>query len=146
MSAKYETEDEILELVESFENGTIPRSEWNHAGHLTVALYYCAHHDFATATGKMRRNLLHHLKNIGVDFTKEMPYHETLTAFWMRTIDDFRKTALRFWRRQTSWSPLSTKIIRSDFTAASFYSATRLARGLSKRICPETTSRLKAEF
>ncbi|HEX8367803.1 MAG TPA: hypothetical protein VF604_04480 [Pyrinomonadaceae bacterium] len=92
MSKKYETEDEILSLVESFENGTIARGEWNHAGHLTVALYYCAHHDLAAATEKMRRNLLHHLKAVGVDLTKEMPYHETLTAFWMRTIDDFRKS------------------------------------------------------
>jgi len=92
MSKKYETEHEIRALVESFENGTIPRHEWNHAGHLTVALYYCAHHDLETATEKMRRNLLYHLKNIGIDLTKEMPYHETLTAFWMRTVDDFRKS------------------------------------------------------
>ncbi|HEX8734902.1 MAG TPA: hypothetical protein VF721_06260 [Pyrinomonadaceae bacterium] len=92
MSKKYETENEILSLVEAFENGTIPRHEWNHAGHLTVALYYCSRHDFETATEKMRRNLLHHLKCVGVDLTKEMPYHETLTAFWMRTIDDFRKS------------------------------------------------------
>jgi hypothetical protein len=92
MSKKYETEDEITTLVESFENGTIPRHEWNHAGHLTVALYYCAHHVLETASDKMRRNLLHHLKNIGVDLTREMPYHETLTAFWMRTVDDFRKS------------------------------------------------------
>lgn len=92
MSVKYETENEILLLVESFENGTIPRGEWNHAGHLTVALYYCAYHDLETAKDKMRRNLLHHLKAIGIDFTKEMPYHETLTAFWMRAVDDFRKS------------------------------------------------------
>lgn len=92
MSKKYETEDEILLLVTSFENGAIPRHEWNHAGHLTVALYYCAHEDLAAATDKMRRNLLNHLKTIGVDLTKEMPYHETLTAFWMRTVDNFRKS------------------------------------------------------
>lgn len=90
MSKKYETEDEILALVKSFENGAIAREDWNHAGHLTVALYYCAHHDLAAATEKMRRNLLHHLKAVGVDLTKEMPYHETLTAFWMRTVNDFR--------------------------------------------------------
>ena len=92
MSVKYETEEEILSLVAAFENGAIPRGEWNHAGHLTVALYYCAHDDLAAATNKMRRNLLHHLKAVGVDLTKEMPYHETLTAFWMRTVEDFRKS------------------------------------------------------
>jgi hypothetical protein len=92
MSRKYETEGEILSLVEAFENGTIPRADWDHAGHLTVALYYLTKEDLTAATDRMRRNLFNHLKNIGVDLTKEMPYHETLTAFWMRTIDDFRKS------------------------------------------------------
>lgn len=92
MSKKYENENEILSLVEAFENGTIPRGEWNHAGHLTVALYYCLNEDLTAATARMRRNLLNHLKAVGVDFTKEMPYHGTLTAFWMRTVDDFRKS------------------------------------------------------
>ena len=89
---KFKTENEILAIVESFENGTIPRSEWNHAGHLTVALYYLTKDDLETATGKMRRSLLNHLRVIGVDFTKEMPFHETLTVFWMRTVDGFRKS------------------------------------------------------
>lgn len=57
-----------------------------------VALYYVANHDLETATNKMRRHLLRHLKAIGVDLTKEMPYHETLTVFWLRTINDFRQT------------------------------------------------------
>jgi hypothetical protein len=90
MFKKYETENEILALVEAFESGTIPRGEWNHAGHLSAALYYLWRDDFETATAKMRRNLLRHLKAIGVDLTKEMPYHETLTVFWMRTVEDFK--------------------------------------------------------
>ncbi len=36
----YQTEDEILRIVRAFENGTISRSEWRHAEHLTVAFYY----------------------------------------------------------------------------------------------------------
>jgi hypothetical protein len=89
---KYESEDEILAVVRGFETGTISRDEWNHAGHLTVALYYLTKDDLETATGKMRRNLLNHLRAIGVDFTKEMPFHETLTVFWMRTIADFKNS------------------------------------------------------
>lgn len=89
---KYENENEINLLVESFENGTIPRTKWNHAGHLTAALFYLWNDDFETALEKMRRNLLHHLKAIGIDFSKEMPYHETLTIFWMRTVEDFKNS------------------------------------------------------
>ncbi len=37
---KFQNESEILEFVRAFENGTISRSGWRHAEHLTVALYY----------------------------------------------------------------------------------------------------------
>jgi hypothetical protein len=92
MSRKFNDETEIRRLVEAFENGTIPRNEWDHAGHLTVGLFYCLHEDLETATERMSRNLLNHLRSVGVDLTKEMPFHVTLTVFWMQTIDDFRKT------------------------------------------------------
>lgn len=43
-----------------------------------------------TATGKMRNGIFNLLtKGFAVDLTKEMPYHETLTVFWMRTVADF---------------------------------------------------------
>jgi hypothetical protein len=92
MTTKFKDEKEILTLVEAFESGAIPRAEWNHAGHLTVGLYYCLHYDLATAIDKMRCSLINHLKAIGVDFTKEMPYHETLTVFWMLTINNFSRS------------------------------------------------------
>ena len=89
---KYKTEDEILSIVESFENGTISRDDWKHAEHLIVAFYYLSHHDFETALTKMRDGIFNLLKSFGVDLSKEMPYHETLTVFWMRAVDDFRKS------------------------------------------------------
>jgi hypothetical protein len=89
---KYADENEILSVVESFERGTISRSDWGHAEHLTVALYYLSKHDYETALAKMRGGIFNLLKSFGVDLNVEMPYHETLTVFWMRTIDNFRKT------------------------------------------------------
>lgn len=44
---KYETENEILELIKKFEDGTFSRNEWNHAAHLTVGFHYLSTHDFA---------------------------------------------------------------------------------------------------
>jgi hypothetical protein len=41
------------------------------------------------AIDKMREGLMNHLRLVGVDFTKENPYHETLTVFWTLTIADF---------------------------------------------------------
>lgn len=89
---KYESESEILAVVCGFENGTINRKEWRHAEHLTVALYYIFHHEYESAYIKMRDGIFNLLKAFEIDFEQEMPYHETLTVFWLKTVDDFAKS------------------------------------------------------
>ncbi len=89
---KYKTENEILKIVESFENGTIARGDWRHADHLLVANHYLSKHDFDAALTKMREGIFNLLRAFEIDLEKEMPYHETLTVFWMRTVEEFRKT------------------------------------------------------
>ena len=86
---RYKTEEEIAELVRTFEDTTVSRDDWRHAEHLTVALHYIGLHDIETATEKMRSGIFKLLGAFGVDLTKEMPYHETLTVFWMRTVAEF---------------------------------------------------------
>jgi len=88
----YKTEKEIETLVEVFENGTISREDWRHAEHLVVALFYLSKYDFETAYKKMRGGIFNLLEAFKVDFTKEMPYHETLTVFWMKTVEDFKNS------------------------------------------------------
>ena len=86
MLKKYKDEKEIYALLNSFEDATISRDEWKHAEHLVVALCYLERHDLETAIAKMRSGILNLLKNgFGLDLAKEMPYHETMTVFWMRT-------------------------------------------------------------
>ncbi len=89
MTDKYKSESEIHDLVRSFEEATVSRDAWRHAEHLVVALHYLTRHDLETATEKMRDGIFNLLKAFAVDLTKEMPYHETLTVFWMRTIAEF---------------------------------------------------------
>jgi hypothetical protein len=90
MKAKYEHESDVLGLVRSFEDATISRDAWKHAEHLVVALYYLTHHDLDDAYAKMKSGILHLLeKGFEVDLKKEMPYHETITLFWMRTVAEF---------------------------------------------------------
>jgi hypothetical protein len=86
---RYTDEKEIAEIVRSFEDASISRDRWKHAEHLTVALYYLSHNDIDTATAKMRDGIFKLLGSFCVDLTKEMPYHETLTVFWMRTVASF---------------------------------------------------------
>ena len=90
---RYGSENEIHAVVRGFEDTTIGRDAWKHAEHLTVALFYLTRHDIETATEKMRKGLFNLLKKgFGVDLSKEMPYHETLTVFWMRTVADFNSS------------------------------------------------------
>ena len=90
MKTKYKDESEVLDLVRSFEDATVAHDDWKHAEHLVVALYYLTEHDLDTAYAKMRDGILNLLvKGFKVDLTKEMPYHETITLFWMRTVAEF---------------------------------------------------------
>jgi hypothetical protein len=86
---RFRNEEEVAEVVRTFEDATISRDAWKHAEHLTVALHYLSLHDMETATDKMRSGIFKLLAAFAVDLTKEMPYHETLTVFWMRTVADF---------------------------------------------------------
>jgi hypothetical protein len=87
MTGRYKDENEIYELLRSFENATVSRGEWKHAEHMVVALCYLEEHDVAAATDKMRAGIMNLLTTgFGIDLKKEMPYHETLTVFWMRTV------------------------------------------------------------
>lgn len=91
MLRKYENEEEIYRLLASFEDTSIARGEWKHAEHLVVALCYLESHDLESATAKMREGIFNLLeKGFGVDLSKEMPYHETITVFWMRTAYAFK--------------------------------------------------------
>lgn len=88
---RYETEKEITDVVRLFETAAISRTDWKHAEHLTVALHYLSNHDFEAAYKKMRDGIFNLLRAFEVDLSKEMPYHETLTIFWLKAVDDFRK-------------------------------------------------------
>jgi len=90
---KYKDEDEIKKLVAAFEDASIARDVWKHAEHLVVALYYANKYDLETAIAKMKDGLFN-LLTVGfkVDLSKEMPYHETLTVFWMRAVDEFARS------------------------------------------------------
>lgn len=87
---RFKTEEEIAKIVSTFEDATISRDNWKHAEHLIVALVYLEHNDLSVATEKMRAGIFNLLTNgFGVDLEKEMPYHETITVFWMRTVFAF---------------------------------------------------------
>ena len=86
---RYASDSEIADVISAFEAATISRDDWKHAEHLTLALHYLNLYDLDAATEKMRSGIFNLLRAFEVDLAKEMPYHETMTIFWMRTVSAF---------------------------------------------------------
>ena len=83
----YADEREVEALVRGLEDLTLPPQEFDHAGHLTVALWYLARLGGPEAAERMRGGLkkfaAHHGSNL---------YHETITLFWLRVVGAFLRT------------------------------------------------------
>lgn len=85
----YKTDGEVKLLVKAFEERTLPKDEWTHAAHLTVGLYYCLNCPFAVAKNWLSDGI-HWLNDAhGTSNTETSGYHETLTMFWLLTIEEF---------------------------------------------------------
>jgi hypothetical protein len=78
------TDAEILKLIDRFERCLLPKEEFHHRDHLTVAVVYLYARDFDSAMDRMRASLkrfaeYHHVSGL---------YHETLTRFWLHQVED----------------------------------------------------------
>ena len=77
---------EVTDLVARFADGTLPAAEWTHRAHLTVALWYAAHHAPAEALSLVRAGILRLNQAHGVPNTPTRGYHETITRFYMHVV------------------------------------------------------------
>ena len=85
----FRTTGEILALVRRFEDCTLPREEWTHAAHLTVALWNLLQYDWPEAVERVRRGIQRYNAAHGIPVTPTGGYHETLTLFWLRAVRSF---------------------------------------------------------
>jgi hypothetical protein len=81
----FHSTEEIVRLITDFEEGELPRSEWNHAAHLTVALWY---HLTAPmeATELVRAGIKRFNAARKIVTTPTGGYHETMTLFWIAIV------------------------------------------------------------
>ncbi|MDT5155987.1 MAG: hypothetical protein QOH51_344 [Acidobacteriota bacterium] len=86
---KFRTTEDILALVRGFDGCTLPREEWTHNAHLTVALWYLLQYDWPEASGRVRRGIKRYNAAHGIVTTPTGGYHETLTLFWLRRVRSF---------------------------------------------------------
>jgi hypothetical protein len=76
----------IEALVGAFEGCTLPRSEWTHRAHLTVALWYIRQHPRQEATDRIRQGI----RRFNLSQGNANGYHESITLAWVAVIVRFR--------------------------------------------------------
>ena len=84
MSGHYNDENEIEAVVRGFESCSTGKSEFTHIRHLAVTVWYLRCLSLEQATEKMRASLFRFIDHYGI----EGKYHETLTVFWMRLVQE----------------------------------------------------------
>jgi len=77
---RYESEDEIENVVRGFETCETRGDDFHHSEHLAVAVWYVHTMDRDRALDRMRAGLLRFLDHHGVEKGK---YSETVTAFYI---------------------------------------------------------------
>lgn len=80
---RYESEDEIENVVRAFEACETAADDFHHSEHLAVAVWYLHTMDRDAALDRMRTGLLRFLDHHGVDKGK---YSETVTVFYIDKI------------------------------------------------------------
>ena len=84
-----ETEASLVRFIQEFEQGTLPRAQWTHAAHLTVAAWYLLTLPESEAIERVRTGIRHYNECAGTQNTPDSGYHETLTRFWLGIVGGF---------------------------------------------------------
>jgi hypothetical protein len=79
------TDSEIETLVRRFEDCSLPRSDWTHASHLVMALWYLRLLPKEEATLRIREGIGRY--NRSQDNVNG--YHETITLAWVEVVERF---------------------------------------------------------
>jgi hypothetical protein len=87
--AAYGALDEIERLVRAFEAGSLPKSEWTHRAHMTVALWYLVHCPGEEAIRRIRVGIKRYNEAVNVENSRTGGYHETLTVFWVWVVGKY---------------------------------------------------------
>jgi hypothetical protein len=79
---RYASERDVEAVVKAFEARTLPKREWTHQAHLTVAAWYLARYSGYEAAIRIRTGIKRYNAANGIVPTPTGGYHETMTLFW----------------------------------------------------------------
>jgi hypothetical protein len=75
--------DDIPGLIRLFEECTLPKAQWTHIAHLTVAHHYLWHYSLEEATQRIRNGIQRYNSSQG----NPTAYHETITLAWIAILN-----------------------------------------------------------
>ena len=107
----YRNAAEVLALIRDFKFCTLPREQWTHRAHLTVALWHQLRYPWPEAVELMRDGIKRYNDAHGIVQTKESGYHETMTLFWMRLVREYLKRAAS--GKRCSLASLANELVAS---------------------------------
>ena len=85
----FKDSEEVSRLAAAFEACTLPREEWTHRAHLTVALWYLSRLPAEAAEEAIRTGIRRYNASRGIVTTETSGYHETLTRFYVHVVGRF---------------------------------------------------------
>ncbi len=77
---------QISQLVENFKTRKLPKADWTHHAHLTVAVWHIKNHDFFEAVCQLKSGIILLNDSHQTENTSKSGYHETITIFWASVI------------------------------------------------------------
>jgi hypothetical protein len=95
MRGYYRSGDDIEAIVEAFEACVLPKSQWTHRAHLTVAAWYLTHYSGQEASMRIRKGIKRYNASNGVVPSPTGGYHETMTLFWTCIVSKYLLLAER---------------------------------------------------
>jgi hypothetical protein len=75
---------EIDDLIEKFIQATLPKVNWTHEAHLTVAIWHLQQYDFYHAFCLVKSRIIFYNTSVGGTNDSANGYHESITMFWMK--------------------------------------------------------------
>lgn len=85
----FQSESDIETLIEKFNTCTLPADAWTHEAHLAMGVWYLRQYNLTQAMLLVRQRIILFNSSVGGPVSFERGYHETLTWFWLKTVDAF---------------------------------------------------------
>lgn len=85
----FESEVELDELVQQFQQLSLPKEAWTHQAHLCVGTWYLSHYTKSEATCFLRSGIITYNASLGGTNDPQNGYHETITLFWIWVLHNF---------------------------------------------------------